>query len=584
MRYLLLTLILSTMPLMAEFNSADDTNWHYLLPVYDDQGGILDADLAVAPHTIDQKILDTLLASLPEHQKNHINHPEYFPLKEPELIIVQDAEAFVTFYSEGAGYKNTLGFYTYDGNTQRKRPTTRKELRKNGVIVYPNASAKGAGGTLKYGTTLSLGLLSEGTKVIFFLVADGWQKGTEDKEAKVLANDASTQSKEEWIFSSYAPLNKEYDPLSILSIPNDKHVAMLWDEVTKVDGKEGRILLMGFEDIDRSYGGCDHDFNDVLFSVSTSPMAALDDSSSEDKEGFAQAPDLDDQDGDGVRDDNDAYPDDDQRAYNSYYPSETGSATLAFEDMWPYEGDYDMNDVTIAFNINEIKDAKHKVKEIFMVGAVLAHGAVYQDGFAIKLNTPLSNIQEATVDGNSRLLELKADRDGNAIIYILDDVSGYIPHMGNVYKDSASITKPEIFELKIILHEAQTLMEPPYNPFLTVDNGNHDNIEVHLPNFMPTRFAADLFGEVDDDSDLDLGRSYLTQDNKPWALLIPDDFAHPRELLNITEVYFNYEQWVLSDGLEHTDWYQFHKQDAMGSDYADIENIIIMPQLSTLTQ
>jgi len=569
---------------MAEFYSADDANWNYLLPTYDDQGGILEANLAVAPHTIDQKILDTLLASLPEYQKNHLNHPEYFPLKEPELIIAQDAEAFVTFYSEGAGYKNTLGFYTYDGNTQRKRPTSRDELRKNGKIVYPNASGEGAGGTLKYGTTLSLGHLSSGTKVIFFLVADGRKKGEEAKNTHVSPNDATTPLKEEWIFSSYAPLNKEYDPLSILSIPTDKHVAMLWDEVTQVDGKEGRILLMGFEDVDRSYGGCDHDFNDVLFSVSTSPMAALEDSSEEGEAGFAQAPDLDDQDGDGVRDDQDTYPDDAQRAYNSYYPSETGSATLAFEDMWPYEGDYDMNDVTITFNIDEVKDAQHKIKETNMVGAVLAHGAVYQDGFAIKLDTPLSNIEEATVDGNARLLELKADSDGNAIIYILDDVSGYIPHMGNVYDDGYRAFKPEIFELKIILKKAQTLMQPPYNPFLTVDNGNHDNIEVHFPNFMPTRYAADLFGEMDDDSDLEAQRSYLNAQNRPWALLIPDTFAHPIELHDISDVYYNYNQWVASDGHAYRDWYHINKRDDSGRYYADHENIIVMPKLSTLSE
>jgi len=588
MRSLILsTLLLSSTALMADFNSADDTNWNYLLPTYNSEGGILASDMTTPLHTIDQEILDTLSASLPEWQKNHLTHPEYFPATEPELRIGQNAETFVTFYSEGAGYRNALGFYTYDGDTNRTRPTTRDEIRANGTIIYPNASAEGKGGTLAYGTTVSLGQLAEGTKVIFFLVSNGWRPNWQPENTEVALNDDTTEGKEQWLFSSWSPLNKEYDVNSTLTVPDHKHVAMLWDEVTTTDGQEGRILLMGFEDIDRSYGGCDHDFNDVLFSVSTSPMAALEDTGTSEGGGFAEAPPVLDHDFDGVNDLHDAYPEDPDRAYNSYYPSATGSATLAFEDMWPREGDYDMNDVTIGFAINEIKDADLKVKEIEFEGVVHAHGAAYTDGFALKLDTPLSNIESATLDDVN--VTLKADADGNAIIYVLDDVSKTlnngreIGHMYHVEKTLTTTLLPTTFKLNIVLKESQNLMAPPYNPFITVNNGNYSDIEVHLPNFMPTSYAANLFGTSDDDSNLTTGKTYMTADNKPWALLIPDDFAHPVEMHNISDVYYHYDAWVNSNGVDYADWYEYDKVDLEGN-YADLNNVIVTPAAINISQ
>jgi LruC domain-containing protein len=580
---ILSTLLFSSTVLMADFNSADDTNWHYLLKTYNEQGGILDEDLTSPLHTIDQEILDTLSASLPEWQKNHLTHPEYFPSKEPELVIGENAETFVTFYSEGAGYRNALGFYTYDGDTNRTRPTSLDEIRANGVLIYPNASAEGKGGTLKYGTTVSLGKLSAGTKVLFFLVSDGWRPHWQPENIEVSLNNEAGNTKEDWIFSSWSSLNKEYDANSTLTVPNHKHVAMLWDEVKTVDGQEGRILLMGFEDIGRDHGACDHDFNDVLFSVSTSPMAAL----QEEGGGFAEAPPVLDHDFDGVNDVHDAYPEDPERAYNSYYPSATGAATLAYEDMWPREGDYDMNDVTVKFAINEIKDASYNVKEIVFEGVVQAHGAAYTDGFAIKLDTPLSNIERATVDDEN--VTLKADSDGNAIIYVIDDVSKSqvngtdIGHMYNVFDAVTPAVLPDTFRLNIVLKDAQKLMAPPYNPFITVNNGTYHNIEVHLPNFMPTAYADDLFGTRDDDSNLTTGKTYMTADNKPWALLIPEDFAHPIEYNNIAEVYFHYNDWVQSAGTAYVDWYLYAKVDSEGK-YADTDKVIVSPNVINISQ
>ena len=104
----------------------DDTSWEYQFDSYTNYSGhgagIQEEDIAVAPFTIDENILNTFLYALPEGSKANIAHPEYFPSDEPEISISKKAEGFITFYSEGAGYKNTLGYYTYDGDTGRSIP------------------------------------------------------------------------------------------------------------------------------------------------------------------------------------------------------------------------------------------------------------------------------------------------------------------------------------------------------------------------------------------------------------------------------------------------------------------------------
>ncbi len=57
-----------------------------------------------------------------------------------------------------------------------------------------------------------------------------------------------------------------------------------------------------------------------------------------------------DTDGDGVDDENDAYPTDPDRSTDQYLPSENTYGTMAFEDLWPSEGDYDFNDMVVNYN------------------------------------------------------------------------------------------------------------------------------------------------------------------------------------------------------------------------------------------
>ena len=555
--------------------SSDDPNWNYLFSSYEKKtglgAGIKSENLTTPQFSVSDAILETFLYALPENSNAATAHPEYFPTNDPEIYISEDAEAFVTFYAEGAGYRNTLGYYTYDGDTGRTIPQSRDELKDHGVIIFPNSSKLHSGGMLTYGQTVSLGELSEGTKVIFFIVSNGW-KGYGIRNTN-------------WIFSTYSPLNLEYDANSTKTVPDHKHVALLWSNVGA-----GNILLMGFEDILRTHNGCDHDYNDVLFSFSTSPMVALSSSNGD----FQTAPTEVDTDNDGVSDAFDDYPNDPLRAYISQYPSANDTVTLLFEDMWPLEGDYDMNDLTLELHIKEVKDSSALTKEIEFNSVLKASGAAYKNGFAIQIDTPIYNIESSsmTINGVDTSTTIYSDGNNGTIIKFFDDVVAEFKKIDNystfststfdsticndpygrfinVCKNRPTVTNPEI-NISIVFQAPIALASPPYNPFLIVNNGVITYNEVHLPDHMPTSFAPnDLFGTKHDRSNLENGITYKTDEGKPWALLIPTPFAYPIEQDNIGVVYRHYNEWAKSNGNNYKNWYLHNNKDINNIKFAD---------------
>lgn len=181
--------------------------------------------------------------------------PESFPVPDynphyissgydTDLALSEAADVYVTFVSEGAGYRNVLGFYTYDINNP---PTTAPSISEV-TIIFPNVSALGSGGGLQMGDKVKIGTFPAGTGIGWVLIANGWQGGA--------------------VGSGYWKLysNTDFNP------ENDS--TLRHHNVLLADPENERILL-GFEDIRRDYGFCDNDFNDAIFYVTANPYSAI---------------------------------------------------------------------------------------------------------------------------------------------------------------------------------------------------------------------------------------------------------------------------------------------------------------------
>ncbi len=497
---------------------------------------------------IDRQFLNDVNNTLPERVRLTQSHPQYFSLDyDHNLHLSEACDVWVTFVSEGAGYKNVLGFYSYTTGNAPQSPDDIDSI----TIIYPNVSFQGSGGGLHSGNKVHIGQFPPNTTISFALMADGWKNGT------------VTDGK--WILYSQRELNPETDPSL------KQHSVLLSD-----NGRD--LMLLGFEDIRRDQSSCDHDFNDAVFYVTANPIQAVDQTS---------LPPVDytgtDSDGDNVPDHFDDFPNDPDRAFNNYYFNQGDFGTLVFEDLWPSLGDYDFNDAVIDYNFNQITNGDNKIVEIYGTFILRAQGAYFHNGFGFEL--PIANNLVAQVSGDinvpgnivtldSRNLEAGQT---NAVVIVWEDGYDVLPHPGNGLgvntEPNAPYVTPDTLNLHITFTQPIDLSavgNPPYNPFIFA-NGQR-GAEIHLIDHAPTDLAdATLFGQDADNSDPANGKYYRTATNLPWGLNIIEHFDYPVEKVQITSAYLKFAEWAESNGQVSYDWYK----DLSG--YRNSENIYQVP-------
>ncbi|WP_378178682.1 DUF4114 domain-containing protein [Aquimarina sp. SS2-1] len=216
-------------------------NYNYL-GTYDAEGV---PDYLVENDTVTQALLDSIANALPEGFPVPDYNPHYISSGyDTDIILEEDADVWVTFVGEGAGYKNVLGFYTYDINNPPSTIPTPEEI----TIIFPNVSKKYSGGGLEPGNKVKIGTFSANTGIGWVLLANAWSNGTVGYG--------------HWQLFS----NPDYNP--------EADQALRYHNVLLSDVENERIIL-GFEDIRRDYGSCDNDFNDALFYVTANPFTAI---------------------------------------------------------------------------------------------------------------------------------------------------------------------------------------------------------------------------------------------------------------------------------------------------------------------
>ncbi|MBE0647812.1 MAG: LruC domain-containing protein [Bacteroidales bacterium] len=273
-----------------------------------------------------------------------------------------------------------------------------------------------------------------------------------------------------------------------------------------------------------------------------------------------------DTDGDGVNDEEDAYPNDATRAYNVYYPSSSTFNTLVFEDNWPAKADYDFNDLVVDYQYKQVTNASNALVDLYGKFVIRAIGASFENGFGFEMEVSpalISNVTGTSItEGYITLLANNSEASQTkGTIIVTDNAFTQLPHPGggtgvNTTPGAPYVT-PDTMDIAISFTQPVTIAQagtPPYNPFLIVDKTR--GREVHLPDNPPTSLAdLQYFGTFDDDSDPATGKYYKTATNLPWALNIATEFDYPKEEAVIIDAYLYFGTWAESAGATHTNWY-----------------------------
>ena len=237
-----------------------------------------------------EKLLSDVQTALPE--RSAVNESFLSEEYNPNLSFSEDAQLAVSFIDEGAGYRNSLGYFEYDSSAFDGLSFGDIDANSNGNIsftelnaidgveagiMFSNFSEQGGGGSLVYGDTLVIGggslestaeglemtggkVFEAGSNVGFFVSANAWD-GTGVKGVDRYGDPAN--------YYTLDFLNPEAGATAVLgdTNSNSRHTAMMFADTAKDS------VLIGFEDLRRPGG--DNDFNDAIFLVQSSPVAAL---------------------------------------------------------------------------------------------------------------------------------------------------------------------------------------------------------------------------------------------------------------------------------------------------------------------
>ncbi len=481
---------------------------------------------------ISAKLLSNINASLPEGNSVAIRNPGYLTASaESNLNIKEIADVWITFVHEGAGYQNSLAYFTYPTATPPQTTAAITTLK----IVLPNASFSGSGGGMVSGNRVLIGRFQPGTSIGFCLIANGWSDNT-----KVVG----------------AGLNKFFsiDALNPETSPSLRRHSVLFKD------NESGVYLVGFDDQRRDQAS-DNDFNDLMFYATSNPPSAISDVN------VTPIAKSNDQDGDGIDDTVDQFPTDPKRAYVNYYPSANSYTSVAFEDTWPNTGDYDMNDLIIDQRYRVVNNAGNNTVEIFADYVLRASGGSFSNGYGIQF--PFASGMVSSVTGskvvNNNIITIAANGteagQTKAVIFPFDDFFSVTTRTGNNYINTdpaVAFKKPDTIKMKINLVAPITpaqLGNAPFNPFIVCNKirGN----EAHLPGEVATdKVNTSLFGTVKDNTSPSLGRWYKTATNLPFGIALPEKFEYPIEGKSINSIYLKFEDWAKSGGTLYTDWYK----------------------------
>ena len=263
----------------------------------------------------------------------------------------------------------------------------------------------------------------------------------------------------------------------------------------------------------------------------------------------------------------------------NYYPSANSYSTVVFEDNWPFEGDYDMNDLVANLKTSIFYTDK-KATLVNISGQLTAVGAAYHNGFGIRLPDVLRD---------------QVDEDG--INYTINDrpVKNYSPLEAGRYEaifilayntwsyvsagEDCTFYRTEEgcgsdvqmrFNITIPFKEPiDTDISGIFDPFLFATpgawHGDHfatppgRSYEIHLKNHHATEaFDYTFMNQSGEDaSNPDNKHFFQTKNGLPWAMEVGNEWKYPKEYRDVTHAYPKFPSFVRSDGEENPSWYTF---------------------------
>lgn len=450
---------------------------------------------------LDKETLNLIDAAIPAGEKF-----ELLTAQIEQIEISEPANVCLYYVSNSSKRSNALAYFTYTGEVPSKA-----KIDKSLTILYPNLTPE----ALKPGEGVMLNYYDEaagtwsdvfpaGVKIGFVLLVDAWDDDEVEDEARA--------------FYSHKRYNR-YDIPSLSSVMADRpHMAAF---------KAGERFILTFEDLPYNQNPNSPnigDFRDNVFVMTANPVEAL-----------PEVPSVDDS---GIP---------------PYVTTYDDYGILAFEDNWPYKGDYDLNDVVVKYESKLHISHDFDYNYIEETYTFLNNGGKYVNAFGIEYGFELTELDlakctvEAVTPAGGAFDVPGFDKELKKATLMLFDDARNIP-VGTQFRVALRFRKPQL---------TWGFLLPPYNPFITVDDRGEARKEVHLPDHKPTPKADMTLLHTGHDLSGN-GRYYVSDAKYPFAIDLTkaESYECPSEVEKISDKYPRFDNWVATGGEQDKDWYR----------------------------
>ncbi|MFT7033737.1 MAG: LruC domain-containing protein [Cyclobacteriaceae bacterium] len=258
-----------------------------------------------------------------------------------------------------------------------------------------------------------------------------------------------------------------------------------------------------------------------------------------------------DEDQDGVPDHSDVSPSDPSVAAVSYFPALDKYATFAFEDMWPFKGDYDFNDLVVSHQASIYTNAFDFVTKVDYQFQIRAIGAIFDNDLCINFSDPehqvfLDQIIPKSIQHEIITLDSKTELRFSHIRDVFGRAGFINTDTTKVFYEPIRVSFTALFNGKVRSDDFEI------DEYLRINQ--EEGREVHKSGRPYTSLAdKSMFGTANDDTNLAAGKLYKSKDNLPWVLEIPTEWEYPKEKVKIIDGYPKFKDFA--QGKTNSPWY-----------------------------
>ena len=226
---------------------------------------------------------------------------------------------------------------------------------------------------------------------------------------------------------------------------------------------------------------------------------------------------------------------------------------VMMEDVYPWGGDMDMNDVVCDWQLGMRKNKQNQVSQIALKYTLQAIGAKTDLAAAVRINgIAASNITQVTLTPTHEFANYFDVRNGmemgntDVVVPLFEDAHQLFSDSDENLYINTLYDKFPAYEFEVLIDLVSPMASSDihvemFDFFLVINAGDEDRTEIHLHGNAASPKASN--------------QDPFLNNQMVWGVQYTNAVRYTTEMTPITTAYPKFQEWVTSGGLQNADWY-----------------------------